>query len=556
MHLRSLVACVSTAALSGAIHASGDVERHVIFRVGMDAAGFPAGSSVSFSNPGSFRPPVNNRGHVAVTGLVTGPEVPTESNEAIWLASRGGLTLVLREDDPFPAIAGNVRFSSWLILGIGDDDAIVILATLRGDVSGVNDSALCRVRPGAPVEVLARTGDTIDDIPESPVWTHFQRPFGFRAPVNSAGEFAIRAITSDGRSDWYASRDGGLQRLAGANQAVMDAPSGTMAGILSLVGWSDSGIALFYSTLTGGGTTPANDTGVVAATAEGLRLCLREGDPIPEWPSAMVGSFQSPANVAYAADTEFFAFGLIINGPTQAIWTGTIDEPAILVRRSDPVPGMSATFESVFWFEGGPEGNAFCANLNVGGSGAWVERDGEIVTLCRPGLPAPETEPGVFFGNISPLGNDGPLRLARFNRAAFAANLTGSPAGARILYQTDVAGAARRVVRGGDVLPWNDGELGVTTIDQINLSSRGYLAIRVNSSIPAIILARVGCPATGCDAVDFDGDCRVTIEDLSTLLAHFGGAGLDPFGDTDRDHDVDLQDLTNALAAFGSDCRQ
>lgn len=554
MHLRSLVACVS-AALAGTIHASGDVERHVVFRVGMEAAGFPAGSTVGFSNPGSFRPAINNRGHVAVTGLVTGPEVPAESNEAIWLASRSGLTLVLRENDPFPAISGDVRFSSWLILGIGDDDAIVILAMLRGDVSGANDSAVCRVRPGASVEVIARTGDTIDDVPESPVWTHFQRPFGFRAPVNTPGEVAIRAVTSDGRSDWYASRAGALQRLAGSNQPVMDAPEGTTVGILSLVGWSDSGIALFYATLTGGGTTPANDTGVVAATAEGLRLCLREGDPIPEWPSATVGSFQSPSNLAYAADTEFFAFGLIINGPTQAIWTGTIDEPTILVRRTDPVPGVNATFESLFWFEGGPEGNAFCANMNIGGSGAWVERDGEIVTLCRPGLPAPETEPGVTFSSISSLGNDGPLRLGRFGRAAFAANLVGSP-GSRAVYQTDVAGTARRVLRIGDVMEWNTGPLTITSIDEINLSSLGHLAVRANQAASAIVAAKVGCPAAGCDNVDFDGDCRVTIEDLSTLLAHFGETGLDPFGDADRDHDVDLQDLARVLAAFGSDCRQ
>lgn len=55
---------------------------------------------------------------------------------------------------------------------------------------------------------------------------------------------------------------------------------------------------------------------------------------------------------------------------------------------------------------------------------------------------------------------------------------------------------------------------------------------------------------------DLDGDRDVDVQDLATLLAHFGtptGAGPED-GDSDGDGDVDLADLTALLAHFGSTC--
>lgn len=60
----------------------------------------------------------------------------------------------------------------------------------------------------------------------------------------------------------------------------------------------------------------------------------------------------------------------------------------------------------------------------------------------------------------------------------------------------------------------------------------------------------VPCPG------DVDGDGDVDLQDLATLLAHFGmtsGATLED-GDLDGDGDVELQDLAILLANFGSTC--
>jgi DNA-binding beta-propeller fold protein YncE len=58
------------------------------------------------------------------------------------------------------------------------------------------------------------------------------------------------------------------------------------------------------------------------------------------------------------------------------------------------------------------------------------------------------------------------------------------------------------------------------------------------------------CPA------DLDNDGAIGLQDLATLLAHFGQTGdVSPEdGDLDGDGDVDLQDLAGLLAQFGSDC--
>lgn len=63
------------------------------------------------------------------------------------------------------------------------------------------------------------------------------------------------------------------------------------------------------------------------------------------------------------------------------------------------------------------------------------------------------------------------------------------------------------------------------------------------------------CGAPPCPG-DLDADGDVDIQDLATLLAHFGtpsGAGAGD-GDLDDDGDVDLQDLAGLLGAFGSNC--
>lgn len=60
---------------------------------------------------------------------------------------------------------------------------------------------------------------------------------------------------------------------------------------------------------------------------------------------------------------------------------------------------------------------------------------------------------------------------------------------------------------------------------------------------------------TDCCSGDLNGDHIVAIEDLTTLLAHFGTSGAGAAdGDLDGDADVDLPDLAALLGRFGTSC--
>ena len=74
---------------------------------------------------------------------------------------------------------------------------------------------------------------------------------------------------------------------------------------------------------------------------------------------------------------------------------------------------------------------------------------------------------------------------------------------------------------------------------------------------PRVIGTRVDIGADEFRLVgDVDADCDVDISDLAQFLAHYGtssGAGFED-GDFDGDADVDLSDLADLLAVYGSSC--
>jgi hypothetical protein len=100
------------------------------------------------------------------------------------------------------------------------------------------------------------------------------------------------------------------------------------------------------------------------------------------------------------------------------------------------------------------------------------------------------------------------------------------------------------------------------TINPITENDAGFYACRISpegdgctagfsdsAAANVTVLPGGGCPA------DLDGSGDVGLQDLATLLAHFGSTNAAPQdGDLDGDSDVDLQDLATMLAAYGSPC--
>src|SRR5262245_40154353 len=84
--------------------ACADVTREVIFVTGQPAVGFPAGATIQSFNNAWVRPQVNARRHVLLNSFAVGGGVTSLNDQGLWLATRDGLVLLLREGDPAPGI--------------------------------------------------------------------------------------------------------------------------------------------------------------------------------------------------------------------------------------------------------------------------------------------------------------------------------------------------------------------------------------------------------------------------------------------------------------------
>lgn len=106
-----------------------------------------------------------------------------------------------------------------------------------------------------------------------------------------------------------------------------------------------------------------------------------------------------------------------------------------------------------------------------------------------------------------------------------------------------VSGATTNTLTVGPLTDANAGTYLLTVTDQCP-----YVGYRETASMELTIGTCVG---------DLDSSGIVELQDLATLLAHFGQTGpqLDiTFGDIDHDDDVDLQDMAYLLAVFGESC--
>lgn len=129
-----------------------------------------------------------------------------------------------------------------------------------------------------------------------------------------------------------------------------------------------------------------------------------------------------------------------------------------------------------------------------------------------------------------------------------------------------LAAASPCIDRGSnDLIPWDEVDLDhdAIVVERISLDLAGNPRRAddpntADGGVGSAPIVDVGAYEFGSDCVlsgDSDSDGDVDLQDLATLLSHFGSGGASAAdGDTDADGDVDLQDLASLLSDFGTAC--
>ncbi|QDV89238.1 hypothetical protein RAS2_03030 [Phycisphaerae bacterium RAS2] len=255
-------------------------------RAGTQAPG--TGIGMTYSDFGD--PALNNAGHLAFRGVLTGVGIDASNNEGMWSSSAGALNLIAREGDAAPNVSMGVNFGSFTrphfheVILRGNGDAAFVSELTGAGVTPQNDAALWAQRNGV-LGLVAREGDA--------------------APGTSAG-----TLFSDG--------------LAGDFLPYMN----------------DMGLLAFKGSLTGPGVGTANDEGFWAMHSDGsMHLLFREGDVLEVRP----GDFRTLAFTNYSPRAPTggqdgrqrilnnygeLAFTANFTDGSQAVLVFTIPEPA------------------------------------------------------------------------------------------------------------------------------------------------------------------------------------------------------------------------------------
>ncbi len=537
--------------------ASAQVNISPLFAAGDDAPGFPAGAVVSDYFWG--RQLVGPAGEFALRGIASGGGVTAADDEAVWHISPAGVAnLIIREGDSAPGLAGVFIGRISTTLRPGSDGSALVITDLTGAVTTENDSALWRCRVGAAPVLVTREGDPAPGLPSGTLLPPIRAMFAFND---------TEAVLSYSSTYLYVTSPAGLVPVA---LATTEAPETGGAAFASLGSFSceDGGGRLgFVGRLTGGGSDATNDTGLWTYTpGSGTHLLVREGAAAPELAGLTIGELGSAgpliggggsailcpvAGPGVTSDNDSAVYRIGGAGLSLVFREGDGAPTAPAFPIGVPIaaePGGASVFSTAGLVGADPAAD-FAVLRYEGAAGTVVAREGD----AAPNLP------GLTLASFAAFDLGAPVRSNNAGRFVLPATVAGpgvDSTNARIILASDVLGGLRLLVRNGETLPLPDGSqaaaTGLLTGDINDAGAIGFVAGFEDGK--CLYRATVGCPQSGCEGVDLDGNCQIGISDLTLLLSSFGSTGTGLVGDVDGDGDVDIQDLANLLGAFGNTC--
>ena len=292
-----------------------------------------------------------------------GNDLPTTNDTALFGGFAGSLALVAREGDPAPGTNGalfdDLAGLSTQFIGINRNGRVVFPAVLvGGDVVGTtNDFALYTGTPGA-LTIAVRKGDTM--LP-GPVTAAGFSVYGnsFFGNNQMAGDRILYNLILSGAGVSTTNDESLWLYTPGSGNALLlregDPAPGTAGAVFGGASQIDAfelppspvtanGRFIFYTGLTGGGTTEANNGALyIADTTGAATLLAREGSPAPGTDATFnnFNIFQSFVNSAGAAIFTGALTGGTVNATNDdGLWAGTPGSLSLVARSGvTAIPG-------------------------------------------------------------------------------------------------------------------------------------------------------------------------------------------------------------------------
>ena len=315
-----------------------------VFREGAQALGAPM--MVLFQ---SFSQPIlNNVGRLAFEARLKGPGVSFTNDEGIWSEGTTGiLALVALEGTAADGIPGNVLFSAIARPLFNNEGRVCFSAALTGPgVDLSNNSAIWTGFP-ASLSLIARDGNQANALPAGVLLNFGAGPLnpvlGDNGRISFAAQLTGNVMTPDNNGAVLSGTAAVMVKVARKGDPAPGTPAGVNLGFLFAPVINEAGQTAFLALLVGAGVDPSNGRGIFSEGSGALALVARSGDPAPgAGAGVLFGLLKFPVLNA-VGHTAFMAnlAGAGVNDTNdESIWSEGSGSLGLVVRESDPVPGM------------------------------------------------------------------------------------------------------------------------------------------------------------------------------------------------------------------------
>ena len=466
-------------------HGQSEITIRTVALTGEVAPGTDGAVFQTLSGGSEFAPALNNTGHTAFNGELSGPGVTSQNKWGIW-KENPELHLVVRGGDIAPGTGGKVfdpNVSVYSNPDLNDSSHVAFLSRLRG--SSFDDDLLSVWKENPDLQLVAREGDVAPGTGGATFDGNFTWP-----SINNSGNVGFQnrvlgpTVTSNNSGMWKEDPD--LQLIVRTG----DEAPGTDGAIFSDLTFAarpsltNANKAAFRGEFTEPGGNSGNQTGLWRETPS-LELIVRRFDIAPGTDGALFayfttglyvpGSFASPSmnssgKVAFFAELD----GPGITGDNRrSVWKER-SGLELVVRSGDLAPGTEgATFIDFFSHKIAPSFNdkgdvAFGGYLYGDGvtdtndRGIWVEAGSEGMVLVLRRGDELEVRPGdirtVKFFNLD---DDG------FNNkgdVAFSAQFEDGSSGVFVASRSFLGGFHLSDINGDGIadLIWRNSDSGAT----------------------------------------------------------------------------------------------